>query len=388
MSFHDGWSYLLAPMDVEKFLAEHWEPQKPLYIPGPESKFADLLDREAFITAISGMPKDGKLQLRVGYTNADDTGSAYGFFGGREALEHFDRGATICATSLEHVEPRVRAFRDALAAQWPSPDPLIVNCYYSPEGQGFGTHYDPQSVWVMQLEGRKRWFFSTERAAAFPSDGITAMELRASGGSPLLKSAESMQEIELKPGDVLYLPPGTWHRAEAQGFSLALSVSQLSHGTRRLVGRMMRNVLLDREEFRRHFPLPVRGSADIEPHLERLLSEMKRAVDKLTVDDLRDLWAHLSLPATGQPGVAAEVEAGAPVRVAAPVAAFVDERKRSVTVYRNQRKYELPWACRTLVQRDGDALTAAEVAEQLDTPWADASPLIHDLLQIGVLAHA
>src|SRR5258708_4890810 len=109
MSFHDGWSYLLAPMNVEEFLRAHWEPQKPLYIPGHESKFRDLLDRERFLEAITAVPKDGNLQLRVGYTNADDTGSAYGFFGGREALEHFERGATICATSLEHVEPRVRA---------------------------------------------------------------------------------------------------------------------------------------------------------------------------------------------------------------------------------------------------------------------------------------
>lgn len=386
MSFQDGWSYLLAPMNVEKFLEEHWEPQKPLYIPGHATKFADLMDREAFIKAITGMPNDGKLQLRVGYTNPDDTGSAYGFFGGREALEHFDRGATICATSLEHVEPRVRAFRDALAAQWPSPDRLIVNCYYSPEGQGFGTHYDPQSVWVMQLEGRKRWFYSTERAVAFPSEGITAMELRVNG-SPQLEAAESMQEIELKPGDVLYLPPGTWHRAEAQGYSLALSVSQLTYGTRRLVGRMMRNVLLDREEFRRHFPLPVRGSTEIEPHLERLLSEMKKAVNDLTVNDLRDLWAHMSLPKSAQ-GARAEVAATDPVRVAAPLAAFADERRRSITVYRNQKKYELPWACRPLLERDGAPMTAAEAAEAMDAPWSEASPLIHDLLQIGVLAQA
>lgn len=386
MSFHDGWSYLLAPMGVEEFLGSHWEPQKPLYIPGHESKFRGLLDRESFIAAITGMPNDGKLQLRVGYTNPDDTGSAYGFFGGREALEHFERGATICATSLEHVEPRVRALRDALAAQWPSPDQLIVNCYYSPEGQGFGTHYDPQSVWVMQIEGRKRWFYSTERAVAFPSDGITAMELRVNG-SPQLKAAESMQEVELKPGDVLYLPPGTWHRAEARGDSLALSVSQLAHGTRRLVGRLMRNHLLDREEFRRHFPLPVRGSAEIEPHLERLLAEMKKAVDSLTVADLRDLWAHMSLPRSAQ-GAPSSIGENDRVRVAAPLAAFVDERQHSVTVYRNQRKYDLPWTCRTLVARHGESFSGAEAASEMEAPWEDASPIIHDLLQIGVLVHA
>jgi|GEM_PF-3323538 len=385
MSFHNGWSYLLAPMNVEEFLRSHWEPQKPLYIPGHESKFRDLLDRKRFVDAITALPKDGNLQLRVGYTNADDTGSAYGFFGGREALEHFDRGGTVCATSLEHVEPRVREFRDILAAQWPSPDPIIVNCYYSPEGQGFGTHFDPQSVWVMQIEGRKRWFYSTERAVAFPDEGITAMELRVNG-SPLLAAAESMQEVELGPGDVLYLPPGTWHRAEAQGdSSLALSVSQLAHGTRRVVSRMMRKHILDREEWRRHFPLPLRGSAPVEPHLEKLLGEMKAMVNQLTVNDLRDLWALMALPKSAQQEPAA-IDEHDQVRVAAPLAAFVDDDAKQVTVYRNQRRYQLPWACRSLVSRDGEAFTAGELAAQLNAPWEDASPLIHDLLQIGVLA--
>ena len=387
MSFHDGWQYLLAPMNVEDFLAHHWEPQKPLYIPGHESKFRDLLDRDAFVQAISGMPNGDKLQLRAGYTNPDDdTGTAHGFFGGREALEHFDRGATICATSLEHVEPRVGQFRDILAAQWPSPDQLIVNCYYSPDGQGFGTHYDPQSVWVMQIEGRKRWFYSTERAVAFPNDGATAMKLRE-GGSKLLAGMESMQEVELRPGDVLYLPPGTWHRAEARGYSLALSVSQLTQGTRRLVSRLLRNQLLDREDWRRHFPLPLRGSAAIEPHLEKLLGEVKEVVSKWTVNDLRDLWAFLALPDSEQSN-AMTIEEHDELRVAAPLAAFADEQSRNVTVYRNGRKYQLPWACRTLLSRDGEALTAGELAAALDAPWQEASPLIHDLVQIGVLAQA
>ena len=385
MPFHDGWSYVLNPFSTEEFLAKHWEPQKPLLIPGHESKFADLLDRRSFINAITGVPRGGNLQLRVAYSNADDTGYSHGFLGGREALEHFDRGATVCATSLEYADERVRRFRDILAAQWPSPDPLIVNCYYSPEGQGFGTHFDPQSVWVMQIEGRKRWHISTERAAAFPNEGATAMELRRTN-SPLLASTSAMQEIELTPGDVLYLPPGTWHRAEAQGYSLALSVSQLAQGTRRIVSRLLRNVLLDREEYRRHFPLPLAGSAPIQPHLEHLLVDLKDVVNKLTVNDLRDLWAHTVLPHDA-PAAKAEVDEHDPVRVATPLAAFEDESARVVTVYRNGQRFRLPWACRALLQQT-EVVTAAQLAASFESTWSEASPLILDLMQIGVIAHA
>jgi ribosomal protein L16 Arg81 hydroxylase len=388
MSFEHGWSYLLDPMNAEQFLAEHWEPQKPLYIPGDESKFADLLDKKSFLRAITGMPNDGKLQLRVGYSNADDTGSAYGFFGGEEALEHFANGATICVTALEGVEPRVRKFRDILAQQWPSPDPLIVNCYYSPEGQGFGTHYDPQSVWVMQLEGRKKWHYSTKRAMAFPNEGITAMELRQHG-SPLLDSIETMVSVELKPGDVLYLPPGTWHRAEASGGeSLALSVSQMNHGTRRLVSKALRTRMLDAERRRRHFPLPLPGSSDVDLHLRTLLSELKETVNALTVDDLRDQWAQMALPDGGEKPQAVMIAAEDRVRIPKPLAAFPNEPMGTLLVYRNQRRYELPMACRFIVDEVGGELAASDVAERLDATWEEASPLIEDLLQIGVLARA
>jgi ribosomal protein L16 Arg81 hydroxylase len=34
-----------------------------------------------------------------------------------------------------------------------------------------------------------------------------------------------MREVRLKPGDVLYLPPGTWHSAQAVGHSLAVNMA-------------------------------------------------------------------------------------------------------------------------------------------------------------------
>ena len=388
MTFRDGWSYILAPMGVDEFLSRHWEPQKPLHLPGHSSKFADLLDRRSFVEAIQARPEEGKLQLRVSYTRPDDTFEEIGFIGGREAVEHFERGATICATALEYVEPAVREFRNILAEQWPSPDPLIVNCYYSPDGQGFGTHFDPQSVWVMQIEGRKRWHYSTDRAMPFPNDGKTAMELRPKG-SPLLASAESMASVELQPGDVLYLPPGTWHRAEANGHSLALSVSQTNHGTRRLVSKVLRKRLFDDLKWRGHFPLSGAGSADVETYLSGLLGDLKTVVNNLTVADLRDVWALMALPqtttGTNHP---APVTASDPLRVVQPLAAFADEPTQTLVVYRNGRKYDLPWSCRFVLNGGGTPLTGDAIAARLGAPWEEASPLILDLLQIGVLAHA
>ena len=104
------------------------------------------------------------------------------------------------------------------------------------------------------------------------------------------------------------------------------------------------------------------------------------------MSDLRDLWAHTVLPHDAPAGNV-EVDEHDPVRVATPLAAFEDESSRVVTVYRNGQRFRLPWACRALL-RQTEVVTAAQLAACFESTWSEASPLILDLLQIGVIARA
>lgn len=96
-----------------------------------------------------------------------------------------------------------------------------VNAYLTPAGsQGFPRHFDDHDVLVLQVEGTKAW-----RVWSDPVD----LPLSRQRQHQSQRHAESRRHadiaVTLEPGDVLYLPRGAYHEAEAQGeTSLHLSV--------------------------------------------------------------------------------------------------------------------------------------------------------------------
>mmetsp|Transcript_14183 Transcript_14183/g.34567 ORF Transcript_14183/g.34567 Transcript_14183/m.34567 type:complete len:561 (+) Transcript_14183:164-1846(+) len=85
-----------------------------------------------------------------------------------------------------------------------------ANAYLTPSStQGFAPHYDDVDVYILQLEGRKRWRLYPPRDESgilprFSSEDFDAEELP----KPFLDTV-------LNPGDLLYAPRGTIHQAVA-----------------------------------------------------------------------------------------------------------------------------------------------------------------------------
>jgi ribosomal protein L16 Arg81 hydroxylase len=112
-------------------------------------------------------------------------------------------GATLILYSVEDLCPAVRSlsesFRDVLQAR------NHVNLYASWRSEnGFDLHWDSHEVMVLQLHGRKQWqiFAPTQEA---PLDV----------GVPPRPSGPPTWSGMLNAGDVLYLPRGWWHVANA-----------------------------------------------------------------------------------------------------------------------------------------------------------------------------
>lgn len=84
-------------------------------------------------------------------------------------------------------------------------DDLMLS--YASDGGGVGPHVDSYDVFLLQVQGRRRWRIAppgdTERLPGLP--------LR------ILANFEAEREWVLEPGDMLYLPPGWGHDGVAQG---------------------------------------------------------------------------------------------------------------------------------------------------------------------------
>ena len=100
--------------------------------------------------------------------------------------------------------------------------PVQANAYLTPPvAQGLDLHEDPHDVFAVQTSGTKRWVVHP------PGDN-------------------DVWDLELRPGDVLYLPAGTRHAAQTVGEpSLHLTLGVRTVTWRRLVDQLIEDVVED-----------------------------------------------------------------------------------------------------------------------------------------------
>ena len=110
---------------------------------------------------------------------------------------------------VNDVEARVAAVAAACSALEAYTRILCnANLYLTPAGaQGFDAHYDWMDGLVVQLDGAKRWRLYPP-LVALPRADLTRKPTAAE-----LAALPAAAEVELREGDVLYLPRGTLHEA-------------------------------------------------------------------------------------------------------------------------------------------------------------------------------
>ena len=232
-----GLDRLLAPVTPGELLRTYWERRMLHLQRGEPSWYRGLVSREDVDRVLATgkdhpeftvsliqngviVHQDGDHVRRYGHGDALrverlDTQSLYACHGA---------GATIRIYRLErHLSP-VWTLAAELERQL-SAD-VSVNLYLTPpDSQGFRMHRDLHDVLVLQVEGSKRWQvweppqeLPVERPVRahrklferpFPLDGAEGPEMKPDPGT--------MREVELRAGDLLYLPRGFPHAAAAGG---------------------------------------------------------------------------------------------------------------------------------------------------------------------------
>jgi JmjC domain len=190
--------------DPEAFLRDAWGCRATVQRHTDHGGFDDLLtldDVDRFLTATSirtpyfRLVKAGEEIPESAYTRSGRTGSrdVHGMADPARVAELFEEGATLVLQGLHRwSEPVTRFCRDL---ELELGHPCQANAYITPPGaQGLGLHEDPHDVFVLQALGRKRW--EVHRA---PEENERP---------PL--------DVEIGPGDTIYMPTGTPHAASTQ----------------------------------------------------------------------------------------------------------------------------------------------------------------------------
>ncbi|MBW3561017.1 MAG: cupin domain-containing protein [Actinobacteria bacterium] len=201
--------------DAASFLEDAYSRRPHLHHAG-DGAFDDLLsidDVDRLLTTTSPrapafrLVRDGSVLPRGSYTRG-------GTLGGQRlrdlpdvgrVLRHVEEGATLVMQGLHRYhEPLSRFCRDL---ELRLTQPVQANAYLTPPGSaGLDVHHDTHDVFALQTYGRKHWVVH-EPAVRDPLSSQRWSSDEHEAGSPLL-------DVELEPGDALYVPRGTPHAAE------------------------------------------------------------------------------------------------------------------------------------------------------------------------------
>jgi 50S ribosomal protein L16 3-hydroxylase len=192
---------LLGGLTYARFMQRHWQ-KKPLLVRQAIAGIAPPLKRGALLAMAANDEVESRLVVRTGERWTLRHGPLP-----RRALPPLTRpGWTLLVQGLDlHVEAArglLDRFRFLPEARL---DDLMVS--YASDGGGVGPHVDSYDVFLLQVQGRRRW------QIARPGDR------RLVSGLPMkiLAHFAPEQEWVLEPGDLLYLPPGWSHDGVAVG---------------------------------------------------------------------------------------------------------------------------------------------------------------------------
>jgi len=166
-------------------------------------------------------------------------------------------GATLVLQGLHRSFAPVAAFCRDLETTLTHP--VQANAYLTPPiAQGLNLHEDPHDVFAVQTYGTKRWV------------------VHPPGNVP----ADEVWDLQLEPGDVLYLPAGTRHAAQTVDTpSLHLTLGVRAITWRDVVTRVMDELLRDDEDLDQ--PLPAGWASSPEVIAPELSARMVRLATRL-----------------------------------------------------------------------------------------------------------
>lgn len=284
---------LLDPVPVEDFFGQYWN-RRAIYIPGHAQKFGGLFDRGAFERDVHHC-----VDLKVGYT--DEKGWPAHFNIKPEQIgDMLASGKTVCASVIDTADPVLTAFLGRFQKHFAVLGKFFFNSYLSPDGSGFGLHLDHHPVFILQVEGRKRWRYSIEpvlRAVlsniSFPRDRTV---LKLPWVTVTRPEDKELCEVTLSPGDVLYLPKGSWHSAQAIGVSLGLTLAMETVQTLALIQHALATRLntVNLRDFLPGYSADSKAMpAELERFFESGLNDIRKVLGEIGPADLYRAWREL-----------------------------------------------------------------------------------------------
>jgi len=214
----------------------------------------------------------------------------------KDALAFYDAGHTLYLHGA--ATPALAEWHRRLADELGHPaDRLTFSLFAGKKTAGTRCHFDSLENFTIQLRGHKRWRLSPNKAVDAPLDNwvtgeAVPPELRAhlTRALPTRMSSKPI-EVDLRAGELLYIPRGWWHETETADDSLAAFVAFRPASWADLITRALHYQLHRDPYWRRNV---IVGGPTVQDR-EAARREMEERLASLTVQ-VRDLTVHAIAP--------------------------------------------------------------------------------------------
>jgi 50S ribosomal protein L16 3-hydroxylase len=233
----DAPTALLGGLSPAGFMRRHWQ-RRPLLVRRAWPDAMPPLTRPALFALAAREGVESRLVQRQPGVLHDQPGAwrvRHGPLPRRALPPLHQPGWTLLVQGMDLHVPAARALLEAFRF---GPDARLDDLMLSwaSDGGGVGPHVDRYDVFLLQLQGRRRW------RIAPPAGGGTDPAWVPGAPLKLLAGFEPTQEWLLEPGDLLYLPPGWGHDGIAEGECQTASIGYRAPQRDELAGELLQRL--------------------------------------------------------------------------------------------------------------------------------------------------
>ncbi|MBY5991698.1 cupin domain-containing protein [Ferrimonas balearica] len=222
-------------LDTDDFLQRYWQ-RTPVVIRQALPGFADPLSPDE----LAGLALEENVASRVILRKDDQWQAQPGPPEDYAALGEQDWQLLVQAVNHHHGPAQALCDAFRFLPDWRFDD-LMAS--FAVPGGGVGPHIDNYDVFILQGEGRRRWQVG-QRGEHRPRPG--------SEGLALVADFDPIIDVELAPGDLLYIPPGYPHCGQTLTPSLSYSLGYRAPSQQELLSALADH-LLDTGDGQRRF---------------------------------------------------------------------------------------------------------------------------------------
>jgi len=183
-----------------------------------------------------------------------------------------ERDYTVRIPNVIPLSPRLQEVARALETLLHQP--VQAAMFWSKAEAKAIIHYDSRDNIAVQLEGKKRWFISTEPA------GLQNSWKQV--GEPL-PQLPNYRVVDAEPGDLIYIPRGTPHTVESTSESLHLAILFVPMSLREAIGAAL-DYLSDFDRELREPAFTGAAPADIPELTDRISGALARLAEHVRDD--------------------------------------------------------------------------------------------------------